>query len=61
MRIIKREEGLTWAQKITRVYSEKVLDFVKDAEDTFSQAEVELHLLGGTERQEMQRQALCFR
>ena len=38
MRIIKREEGMTWAQKITRVYTEKVTEFVKDAEDTFSQA-----------------------
>lgn len=57
MRVIKRDEGMTWAQKITHVYNEKVTEFVKDAEDTFSQAEAELHLLGGAERSAMQAQA----
>eukprot|EP00434_Breviolum_minutum_P037744 symbB.v1.2.033470.t1/scaffold4163.1/size45672/1 len=37
MRVIKRDEGMTWAQKITHVYNDKVTAFVKDAEDTFSQ------------------------
>ena len=57
MRVIKRDEGMTWAQKITHVYNDKVTAFVKDAEDTLSQAEAELHLLGGAERSAMQTQA----
>ncbi|CAJ1442118.1 unnamed protein product [Effrenium voratum] len=48
---------MTWAEKITHEYVNKVTEFVKDAEDVLSKAEVELHLLGGSQRATMQEKA----
>ncbi|CAE8654129.1 unnamed protein product, partial [Polarella glacialis] len=56
MRNINRTEGMTVAQKLTCEYFEQVMLFVKEAENTFSQAEAELHFLGGVERSEMEKQ-----
>mmetsp|Transcript_35857 Transcript_35857/g.65119 ORF Transcript_35857/g.65119 Transcript_35857/m.65119 type:complete len:1223 (+) Transcript_35857:97-3765(+) len=56
MRNINREEGMTVSQKLTHEYFDKVIEFVKEAEGTLTQAEIELHMLGANERANMQKQ-----
>lgn len=56
MRIINRIEGMTRAEVITSSYFSKFIDFVKDEEHTFSQAQSEMHFLGEEERRTVQKQ-----
>eukprot|EP00440_Ansanella_granifera_P041339 gb/GFBE01044830.1/.p1 GENE.gb/GFBE01044830.1/~~gb/GFBE01044830.1/.p1 ORF type:complete len:1240 (+),score=339.42 gb/GFBE01044830.1/:1-3720(+) len=56
MRNINRVEGMTVAQKLTHEHFGKVIEFVKEAENTFTQAEMELHILGEAERATMEKQ-----
>lgn len=56
IRAIKRSEGLTFAQQHTEDYFGRVVDFVREAEDIFAAAELELRLLGDAEREGMQTQ-----
>jgi len=55
-RLIKRDEGMTLAQKHTQRYFTELLDFVKELENIFAQAEVELRLLGTEERMAIETQ-----
>jgi hypothetical protein len=54
MRKIQRVEGLTNAEKMTKDYVDRVIEFVKSVESVLTQAEVELRLLGEPERGAMQ-------
>jgi len=56
MRRISRVEGMTFAQQHTHEYFVQVVQFVKEAEDMLAKAEVELRLLGDSERERMQAQ-----
>lgn len=56
MRIVKRVEGMTFSQKATSAYFDKVRDFVQGNETMFSKADAEMRLLDSVEREAMRSQ-----